>query len=248
MRRKHLLVPGLFALAAMALVVGLSTAGASGPPGVVPSSYTATLDPGQSVTIDKTVHTPPIAPKPDIYFLADTTGSMGPAIANVKVNAAAILAAVDAGTTDARYGAGDYKDFPYDPYVFKNAASIPSTDDNGAAALAAIGAWSASGGADGPEGQFFALKQIAAPSALPFDVDWRGTSTRILVWFGDWPAHDPVCTALTGLAAPITQASVTSDLVAAGVRVIAVSTTTGTRTVDCCARMARMRRRRCGGG
>lgn len=225
--RTRVLLVGLAAVAA-ALTAGLGIAGAHGSTvGVTPSSFAAVAQPGDTFTVEKTVHTPEIAPKPDVYFLADTTGSMGAAIANVAANAGAILASVDGASADARYGAGDYKDFPFDPYVFQNAAAIPAADDNGAAALAAIAGWSASGGADGPEGQLFALKQIAAPSSGAYDVGWRAGSTRILVWFGDWPGHDPVCTALTGLSADITQASAIADLVAAGVRVIAVSTTTG---------------------
>jgi len=86
--------------------------------------------------------------------------------------------------------------------------------------------WSAGGGSDWPEGQFFALKQLASPTAASFDASWRPGSTRIVVWFGDAPAHDPVCPSVSGLAAPITEASVTADLVAAGIKVLAVSTPT----------------------
>ena len=47
---------------------------------VVPSNYAASLKPGKSVTITKTViisaGTPTTA-KVDVFFLADTTGSMG---------------------------------------------------------------------------------------------------------------------------------------------------------------------------
>jgi len=46
--------------------------------------------------------------------------------------------------------------------------------------------------------------------------------------FGDAPGHDPACSVISGEAANVTETSVTADLVAAKVRVIAVSTTTGT--------------------
>ncbi len=71
------LTAGLGALALT--VVGVALAA-----GVDPSSVSTTLASGASTTITKTVHTPAVPPKVDIVFLADTTGSMGSAIANVQ--------------------------------------------------------------------------------------------------------------------------------------------------------------------
>jgi hypothetical protein len=195
--------------------------------GVDPVSVEVSLDPGASTDVAKTVHTPEILPTPDIYFLADSTGSMGAVINNVKADAASVLAAVDGLTNDPRYGAGDYKDFQvpqFDPYAFQNGAAIPATDDDGAAALGAIGAWSASGGVDGSEAQLFALHRIAAHG----DAAFRTDSSRIVVWFGDAPGHDPVCDEISGdTGHDVTEASVTAELVSEEVRVIAISTTTG---------------------
>jgi hypothetical protein len=191
-------------------------------PGITPPAVEALIFPGESLDVNKTVTTPEIPPTPDIYFLADSTGSMGPAIANVQANATAILSAVAAVTTDPQFGAGDYKDFfgLGSTYAFNNAAPIAA--DAGASALAAIAAWSAGGGGDGSEAQFFALDQLGEGVA-----NWRADSAKIVVWFGDWPGHDPVCDALTGLGYDIDEASLTAKLVAAEIRVIAVSTTTG---------------------
>ena len=205
-------------LTIIALLFGVTISAVAAAPGITPDAVERLIYPGESAVVDKTVTTPEIPPKPDIYFLADTTGSMGGAIANVKANAAAVLAAVGAATTEPQFGAGDYKDFPYDPYAFQNAA--PIADDGGAGALAAIAGWSASGGYDGSEGQFFALDQLAEGVA-----NWRADSTKIIVWFGDWPAHDPVCAAISGLLYDITEASVTAKLVAAEIRVISISVT-----------------------
>jgi hypothetical protein len=182
--------------------------------------------PGTEIVVEKTVHTPEIPPKPDVYFLADTTGSMSSIIAQVKTDSASILAAIDAATTAAQYGAGDYKDFPFDPYAFNHNASIGPDDGVGSAADASdtINSWTAGGGSDGSEGQFFAMDAIAMDPGV---VGWRADSSRILVWFGDAPAHDPVCSAISGLGYNITEASVTADLQAAGIRVVAISTLTG---------------------
>ncbi len=204
------------------ILLSASLVAADSPPGIDPASVVELVFPGESVDVDKTVHTPEIPPKPDIYFLADTTGSMTPVINQVKTDAASILTDLDAATSDPRYGAGDYKDFPYDGYAFSNAAPIPATDDDGTAALAAIAGWFATGGYDGSEGQFYALDQIAEGV-----VNWRADSTKIVVWFGDAPAHDPVCSAISGLGYDIDEASLIAKLVANEIRVVAISTLSG---------------------
>jgi hypothetical protein len=198
--------------------------------GVDPASVELTLAPGASQDVAKTVHTPEILPTPDIYFLADSTGSMGEVIASVQADAAGVLAAVDLLANDPRYGAGDYKDFQspqIDPYAFFNGAPIPAVDDDGAAALAAIAAWSAGGGGDGPEGQFYALHRLAEHP----DAAFRADSTPIVVWFGDAPAHDPVCDEISGDAGhDIDEASLTAELQDAGIRVVAISVVTASGT------------------
>jgi hypothetical protein len=192
-----------------ALFVGIGTAVAHDPTiGVVPSSYTATGAPGDTFTVTKTVHTPDIAPNPDIFFLADTTGSMSGAINNVKTNAANVMATVLTSQPTAQFGAGEYKDVG-DVFVYKlDQAMTPST----AAAQAGINMWSASGGGDLAEAQLFALDTLASSPATGF----RTGSSRIVVWFGDAPGHDP--------SNGSTIASATASLNSAGARVIAIST------------------------
>ena len=48
----------------------------------------------------------------DVLFLADTTGSMGGAINNVRSNAAAIMNAVLSARSNTFFGAAEYRDFP----------------------------------------------------------------------------------------------------------------------------------------
>lgn len=220
MRKRLAAAAGVAATAALSLVVAVGAASAAA---VDPATYTTSLDPGGSVTIAKTVQTPPIAPTPDIYFLSDSTGSMGPAIGNVQANAGTILSTIQGSATDPMFGAGDYKDFQsptqYDPYAFQNDASIGSA----AGALAGIGTWAAGGGYDGPESQLYALHRIATDPGI----GWRAGATHILVWFGDAPGHDPVCNALTGIGYDLTTAVVANELKAAGIEVIAISLNTG---------------------
>jgi len=166
-------------------------------------------------------------PKADVYLLADTTGSMGSVLASVAAGASAILNNPALAGFDVAWGVGNYRDFPVDGIhnSFAFAHQVSSTT-NLAVADAAISAWVADEGADGPEGQLYALHQIATDPGI----GWRPDARRILVWFGDAPGHDPIPTALTGLGADITEATATADLVAAGIAVVAVSTTTGFTT------------------
>lgn len=160
--------------------------------------------------------------KADIYFLADVTGSMGPVIAAVKAGAANILSSL-AGLGDLQFGVGSYRDFPGAPAsVFIHQQNVTATT---ADVQTAINTWSAAGGGDGPEGQFFALDQLAQPPGG--SIGWRTGSKRIIVWFGDAPAHDPICKAISGLSYDITEATVTAKLVAESIEVLALGTTTG---------------------
>ena len=177
-------------------------------PGVTPSTVTDTLLPGASVTIPKTVETSPIPPNPDIFFLADTTGSMGAAVANVRAGNANVMNTVLASQPTAEFGVGEYKD-TVDTFAYRlNQAITANTSD----VQTGMNAWVAGGGGDTPECQLNALHQVATSSATGF----RSGSSRIVVWFGDAVGHDP-CNGAT-------EASATAALVAAGIRVIAIST------------------------
>ena len=72
MRRSFAIVLALTLLLALALA-GVAHAVV----GVDPAVVHEEMAPGDSITITKTATTPEIPPLPDVYFLADTTGSMG---------------------------------------------------------------------------------------------------------------------------------------------------------------------------
>lgn len=127
--------------------------------------------------------------KLDIYFLADTTGSMSSIIAAVKAGVPNIINGIPAGN-DIYYGVGNYKDFDSsDPYAFQHQLNPTNPITNLAAIQGAINTWSASGGDDTPEAQLYALDQLAQPPGG--SIGWRTNSKRIIVWFGDEPGHDP---------------------------------------------------------
>jgi len=172
-----------------------------------------------------TVHVPKsgVRPKADVYLLADTTGSMSSIISAVQAGIDTVVNDIGLLAFDVAWGVGNYKDFPIplsSPYAFQHQLA-PTADLT--AVSTAVSTWSASDGLDTPEGQLFALQQIATDPAI----GWRTDSKRILVWFGDAPGHDPVCSAISG-APDVTEATATAALVAAGITVVAISTDTGT--------------------
>ena len=223
---------GRAAIALAALVLGLVATATGLGQGVTPQQVTVTLSPGESTTVDKKVETNRLPPASDFLFLADTTGSMGPSINDVKANAQLIINAIEsAGAADARYAVANYRDTTA-AFACNYLDELDTDFTNAAGAIAAINSWAVgttptTAGCDLPEGQLYALHQ-AATSEL--GLSWRTDSEKFIIWFGDAPGHDPICNALPGYSdthASITEASATADLVALGAHVIAVSVVGG---------------------
>lgn len=211
-RWRHLLV-----LLSVMCFAGIAAPAAWGA-GVTPKAVQLELDPGESQQVAKSVDTERLPPNSDFVFLADNTGSMGSAIADVKANAQEIIDAIEAaGATDARYGVANYQDFTSSgpcPYGFE----LDTDLTDATAAKAAIGTWAADNGCDTPEANLFALHMVAEHS-----IDWREDSARFVIWFGDAPGHDPVCPAVSGHPHNVTEASATADLASEDIHVIAVT-------------------------
>jgi hypothetical protein len=176
----HALTVSALAALVVALVAAATALAASS---VDPSSISVTLAPGDSTTLQKTVHTPTIPPNPDILFLADTTGSMGAAVTAVRTNAGPIMAQVLAAQPTSQFGAAEYKDVG-DSFAYRlNQAITANTVD----VQTGMTQWVASGGGDTPEAQLNALFTLSTSPATGF----RTGSSRIVVWFGDSNGHDP---------------------------------------------------------
>lgn len=178
---------------------------------LTPDSFSADLAVGGSVTIHKTLTVSEKAPttsKVDVFFMADTTGSMAGYLASVKSSASSILSET-AGLGDVAWGVGSYKDNG-DSYVYQLEQAVTTNQAN---VQTAINTWVASGGGDGPEAQLYALEQMATSAAT----GWRVGSTRIAVWFGDYEGHDP-----SGPTA-VTEEGATAALEAANIEVEAIS-------------------------
>jgi len=149
----------------------------------------------------------------DVFFLADTTGSMAGSIASVKSNVGLIMADVAAVASNVAYGVGEYKDI-FDEFAYRENLDPPSMDEG--TVQTAVNAWTASGGGDGPEAQLYALEQVATGT------QWRTDSERLVMWFGDWEGHDP--------RNGSTEASATAALIGADAAVHAISV--GTNRLD----------------
>ncbi len=202
-------------------VVDRTVAPTAAPITIQPRENILTLKPGDAIneTITVTIPKNARAPKADVYFLADTTASMGGILKAVQAGAANVLSALSGLGADLEFGAGNYKDFPRDPYAFQHQLSPTRV---AADVTAAIQAWKASGGFDFPEGQLYALDRLAEPAGGT--IGWRAGAKRIIVWFGDAPGHEPVCGAISGLAGAITESSVTAKLRGEEITVLAIST------------------------
>ncbi|MFN7923888.1 MAG: hypothetical protein U0Q16_27550 [Bryobacteraceae bacterium] len=212
-------VAALFAPPVAAAAV---TALPAAPVTIDPNVNILTLNPGETFheTITVTIPKNSAAAKADVYFLADTTGSMSGILAAVQAGANNILTALNGLGIDIVFGVGNYKDLADGPANFFKHQVSPT--NVAATVTAGINAWSAAGGGDLPEGQLLAFDKLAVPPGG--GIGWRPGSKRIIVWFGDAAGHDPICAAISGTGADITEASITAKLVAEQITVLAIST------------------------
>ena len=170
---------------------------------ISPDTFTATLGVGESVTINKTVTVDEgtlTTGLVDVFFLVDTSGSMGGVINAVKNNATSILSGTS-GFGDVAWGVGSYEDFPTSPWGSASDGDEQwrlnqaiTTDQT--AVQAGIDALTRRSGADGPESNLEALYQTASNET----VGWRDGSKRFIVWFGDARGHDPISCVDQGIA------------------------------------------------
>lgn len=128
--------------------------------------------------------------KVDIYYLADTTGSMGNSISNVKEEIKSSLEAMERELElDIGAGLAWYKDLTDGRLgidAFYNELSITRNYldvENAACGL------TVEGGGDQQEAQIYALYQLAKEDFL---CGWRDGAKKIVVWLGDEDGHEPI--------------------------------------------------------
>ncbi|NEC06238.1 HYR domain-containing protein [Streptomyces sp. SID7909] len=84
-------------------------------PWVTPATVHEALDPGGSTSVDKSVRTPAIPPKPEVVLLVDGTRSMGVPITSVQENLPAITQKVLAAQPESRFAVATFGDQQFDP-------------------------------------------------------------------------------------------------------------------------------------
>ncbi len=142
-----------------------------------PTSYSASLAVGESVTITKTVTVdtaPPTSGVLDVMFLIDTSGSMGGEIAAAKAAASDILSGL-AGFGDLATGVGYYSE-PGSDGVYHDLTTDTAT---GIADIGTITLGLGGYGGDFPEEGIHAVEMAAEGAS------WRPGSTRFIIALGD---------------------------------------------------------------
>ncbi len=168
-----------------------------------PPLVTLTLSPGQSATIDKVLHLDAAPEFADIIIAIDTTGSMGGAIAQAKMEAIQICNAVKMSIPGARFAVVDFKDYDRTLVIGSPSSTayggpgdypyLPRTVGFVADCMtfaAAINTMSANGGGDFAEAYNRVFFEAYSDPVLV--ADRNPQAVQFLVVLGDAPPHDPV--------------------------------------------------------
>jgi hypothetical protein len=197
--------------AALIAMVALATAGpgaALAAPGLDPSSVEATIKPGGSLDVAKTVHTPAIPPIVDVCLLEDETGSFIDDIGNLQApgTAAAIFATVTAASPGANFAVAGFQDYPVTPFgisgdhVYQLLSSMSPSQTDWLNGIAALSIPSLASGGDLPEAQYDAIVAATGPGTFndptlgeQADCGWRDVPnvTHVLVVATDAAFHVP---------------------------------------------------------
>ncbi len=121
----------------------------------------------------------------DLCFLVDTTGSMDDDIDNAKENMIKILDSLAEKTEDYRVALVDYRDFPDRSYSYDYPAKIQLhfTNDKDSI-IDAINGLDLGNGGDEKE-------TVYSGFAETLKLDWRSTSSKVIIVLGDAPPLDP---------------------------------------------------------
>jgi hypothetical protein len=210
MPRHHgykLLAAGGLCAAAATLCPGQAVAGS-----INPSTFNASIAIGDTVTVVKKIFTDVGGGLVDFLFLADNTGSMGGVIGNVQSVATQLVNSLSSTYTGAQFSVARYLGDPSettpppDNFAFAYKVLQTNTADT-SATVDAINLWSAGGGDDYPEANFYALQQgiqngastcpglgSGACGGSNDPVNWRSAARKVILWFGDAPSHQTTVT------------------------------------------------------
>jgi hypothetical protein len=236
MRLHHRPRKSLGTIIAVAAILSLAAAGPAAvlaDPGLDPSSVEATIAPGHSLDVAKTVHTPAIPPIVDVCLLEDETGSFLDDIGNLQAPGTAhdIYAAVTAASPGANFAVAGFQDYPIDPFgipgdhVYQLLSSMSPTEASWLAGIAALTIPSPFSGGDVPEAQYDAIVAATGPGIFndptlgeQADCGWRNVAnvTHVLVVATDATFHVPA----VGAPHVNDSTSTIAALLAEGIRVV----------------------------
>ena len=146
----------------------------------------------------------PTSPQADVFFLTDSTGSMGGTIDSVKANFGTIASSL---TGNFGFGVGNYKD-QGDPWIYQLNQPVTTSQTDVQTALNGL---YASGGGDYPEQSLYALSQVATDPLTGFRVG----SKRIVLIAGDAPSHENLTT-VAEAASALSSAAITLESINVG--------------------------------
>lgn len=167
---------------------------------LTPSQVELELEPGESVTIEKTVDVPERPPTVDVVFAFDLTGSMGGTLSTAKSKSTSMMSQLNAiPGMDVQFGVVSYMDYT-DTYTSHNYTATygsaasgdypysmdQSVTDNTSSVSSAINGLTLGYGMDGPE----AYTRMMYESYADSNISWRPGAKRIVVNFGDHVPHD----------------------------------------------------------
>ena len=135
-----------------------STVGAGG-------DFTFDLEPGGMARTDVLTFEPRIQ-RADVFFLVDTTGSMGGTITGLRTSLASLVTSIRAEIPDTAFGVGRHDDFPVAGYGSSFSGDVPfgliqRVTTNTTDITAGVAGLTLHGGSDGPESQIESLYQAA---------------------------------------------------------------------------------------
>jgi hypothetical protein len=169
-------------------------------PFIDPADKKVVVKPGEIKDVDVTFGMPPAATPLDVYFLMDTTGSMGIPIASLKADVTQIAARMrkELGQSVC-FGVGSFKDFNTNATtvtnVFDTYQKITCEGPDLPKVRAGIAKMNSSAGGDRPEAQTVALTQaITGAGSLPYvaadqDAEFRPEAFKIIVLITDAEFH-----------------------------------------------------------
>ena len=168
-------------------------------PTLLPADLDVPLLPGETRDVDYTLELPAAATPLDVFFLVDTTGSMGSVIEGLRRDLQEIVDDLAAAQIAAHFGVGEFKDYPTAPYggsadvPYRRLRAIGPVDST---LVRAIEGLQASGGGDIPESAYTGLVQAASGAgdspSVPAgrDAGFRPGALRVVVTVTDARFHD----------------------------------------------------------